>query len=433
MTRASIPLLPDPPKVVPRFDAGLYRVEQEVPISSNMQNYSLSALTPELALGNKALRGEWESLMNLAHPLNRVFASPTLYEHRHLTFPAPEDRVFVLRDQGGKTIGVCPVVYWRVNLTFQIRKRVLGDIPLKAATVYGGEPLVPPEPELYRLLFQGMLAALPWSDCLFFPSMPVEGFACRYLYSEGNHSPDYFVNPRRLEPREWVYLEPGASLASFLEGKHKRTRNTLKRRVRKLKEHGGGSLQCQRVDTEDQVDAFYESALSVAERSWQFHNLGRALEETALYRESLHGLARLGCLRAYLLKSNDLPCAFVIGCQYQNVLQFEQTAYAADFAAFSPGTVLYYLMLEDLYTHRPPSLVNHGVGVTPHKRLFTNQTSTDATVYLFRRTLRNRVRALSHGLFSSGVRLAKRLKHALEKRPVGSGDTGEDDERQAGH
>ena len=144
----------------------------------------------------------------------------------------------------------------------------------------------------------------------------------------------------------------------------------MTRRLKRLREYGGGNVECVRVETLDQVDEFYESAMSIAERSWQNIALGRALEETALYRESLHSMAQAGCLRAYLLKCGGKSCRFVIGYQYQDVLQFEQTAYAAEFASFFPGSVLYYLMLEDLCEYRRPTLVNHGVGVSPHRAAF---------------------------------------------------------------
>src|SRR5262249_5249887 len=147
----------------------------------------------------------------------------------------------------------------------------------------------------------------------------------------------------------------------------------------------------------------------------QFHNLGRSLDQTALSRANLHNLARLGCLRAYLLKCGGKPCAFVIGYQYQDILQFEQTAYSPEFANYSPGTVLYYLMLEDLYRHRRPSFVSHGIGVTPHKRIFSNRALRDTTIYLFRPSVRNHIRCLSHGLWCSGIELAKRIV----RRPAG--------------
>ena len=209
--------------------------------------------------------------------------------------------------------------------------------------------------------------------------------------------------------RVFIYLELGKSFEEFLLGKQKRTRNTLKRRVRKLKEHGQGLLECCRIEAPDQVEDFHVAALSIDRQSWQSQSLGRSLEETPLYRESLMSAAKLGCLRAYLLKCGGRPCAFVIGYQDGDVLQFEQTAYAQEWHEFSPGTVLYYMLMQDLYEHRPPRLLNFGVGINPHKRLFSNQSTFDTALYVLRPTLHNRLRMAAYGLFTGGLKLAKRL------------------------
>jgi hypothetical protein len=345
----------------------------------------------------------------LGHPLNRVVASPAFFEHQCQISSLPENRVAVIRDDEGAVVGVCPIVLWRLTMTLQIRKRVLSRIHVKTATVLSGEPLLQSDPTLFRLLFNGLLEGLPWADCVHINSMPADCPTAHFLYHEDRHKRAYFVHPRRLERREWLYLELGEHLESFLRRKQKRTRNTLKRRVRKLREHGGGRLDCLRIESESEIESFYESALSVAHESWQFHSLDRCLEETALYRESLRNLARLGYLRAYLLRCDGKPCAFVIGYQHEDVLQLQQTAYAREFAQFSPGTVLYYLLLEDLYVHRRPSLVNHGVGVTAHKRLFTNRVAYDTSVYLFRPNLRNRLRCAGYDALSASLNLVKRL------------------------
>jgi hypothetical protein len=234
------------------------------------------------------------------------------------------------------------------------------------------------------------------------------------------------VHPRRFQPREWLYLELGERLDDFLKCRHKRTRNTLKRRVRKLREHGAGRLDCQRVETEDQVDEFHAAARSIAEQSWQFHHLGGRLEDTALNLENLRSYARIGCLRAYLLKCGDRPCAFVIGYQYEDILQLRQTAYAAEFSQLSPGTVLYYMLLEDLYSHRRPRFANHGTGVTRHKRLFSNRSALDTSVYLFRPTVANKLRCLTMSAFATGIALAKRMlkrdREATEDNPARNED-----------
>jgi hypothetical protein len=377
------------------------------PLQTATTTHSLCLLSPEEALADPNLRREWEVLLDLANPLQRVFASPTLYEHQCTVGSSPRNRVAVIRDDEGKVVGICPIVFWRLTMQFVAGKRLFARIMVNAATLRGCGPLVPPEPGLHRLLFDGLLDQLPWCDCIYIDSLDVDSYTCNYIYSEGAKSGHFLIYPARMKRREWIYMEPGASADAFLTEKRSRHRNNLKRRVKKLSEYG--SLECRRVDSEEQVDQFHESARTIALKSWQFQNLGRSLDETALARANLHNLARLGCLRAYLLKCGGKPCAFVIGYQYQDILQIEQTAYAPEFSNSSPGTVLYYLMLEDLYRYRPPVLVNHGTGVTPHKRLFSNRAARDTTVYLFRPTVRNRIRCASHGLWCSTVELAKRI------------------------
>ena len=347
--------------------------------------------------------------MDLLHPSQRVFASPIIYEHCCRQDSLGHNRVAVIRDSDGTVVGICPIVSWRLEMPLTIRKRVLAKFLVRAATILSCQPLVPEDPALFRLLFKGLLEQLDWCDCIYIDSMPLDSPTARFVFSKQGPKRPYVIYPSRPVPREWIYLEMDEGLEAFLAQKQKRTRNTLKRRVKKLTEKGGGALECIRVENEDQVDDFYHDAFAVAEKSWQFQSLGRRLDETALYRENLQHLAQIGCLRANLLKCGGSPAAFVIGNQYQDVLQFEQTAYDPGLSNYSPGTVLYYLMMQDLDRHRRPAFVNHGIGVTAHKRLFCNRASLDAQVFLFRPSLRNRFRCLSHGLFYKGLTLAKRI------------------------
>src|SRR5262249_25386017 len=117
------------------------------------------------------------------------------------------------------------------------------------------------------------------------------------------------------------------------------------------------------------------------------------------------------------------PCSFCITYQYQDVLHVEQTAYSEEFARFSPGSVLFYMMMDDLHQYRRPRVVNYGVGVNPHKRLFTNRSTLDTSAYLFRPTLRNRFNCLGHGLFYAGLKLAKRIMR--KQSPTASTDDSE--------
>jgi hypothetical protein len=378
-------------------------------IQRSRTTYSLALLTPKEALGEGSLRREWESLRSFAHPLNRVFASPGLYKHQCQIAPLPENRVGVVRDAYGKAVGICPIVLWRLAMPLYARKRVFGKICLRAATILSGQPLLQTHAPFFKLLFEGLMDGLPWCDCIYINSMAVDSFLCNFIYGQEHDAGCIFIHPRQLESREWLYLALGESRDELLAEKKGTTRYQLRRRVKKLRELGGGVLECKRFETEDQVGEFYESARTVAEHSWQYERLGQRLDETALRCESLLNLARLGYLRAYLLKCGGRPCSFVIGYQHDDVLHVQQTAYSREFAHQSPGSVLYYLMLEDLHLYRRPALVNYGVGVTPHKRLFTNRVTFDASAYLFRPTIWNRLRCAGHSLFYAGLKQAKGL------------------------
>ncbi len=384
--------------------------------------HTLVFYSPEDLQADPSVRTVWESLVHLGNPLNGAYLGPAPFETQARVSPHEGNRVVMIRDGDGKVIGVCPVVHWKLEMPFQVRKRIFGKLKLEAATVLSGEPLLPQDPELFRLLFEGLLREMSWCDCIYFNSIPADCYTSRYIYGEKGRLDREFVYPRRLQRREWIYLELEESYEQFLQGRQPKTRYNLKRQVKKLREFGGGVLECIRVENEDQVDAFHEAAYAVAEKSWQFHNLGRALEETALYRESLRSLARQGCLRAYLLRCGERPCAFWIGLQDNDVLQLEQTAFSSDFASHSPGTVLNYMLMEDVYRHRRPRFLNFGTGVTLYKRLFCNRTSSDAAIYLFRPTLRNRLRAASHGMFYSGLELVKRLSRKRAQEPAMSED-----------
>jgi hypothetical protein len=390
-----------------------------------LANHSLVFYSPEDLQSDPSLRTIWNSLIHLGNPLNEAYGGPPAFETHASNQPHEGNRIAMLRDGDDKVIGVCPVVHWNLSIPFQVRRHVFGKFNLQAATVLCGEPMLPHEPALFQLLFDGLLREMTWCDCVYFNSIPSECFTSRFIYSAETNLRRFFIYPTRLQPREWLYHELEESYEKYLQSKHKRTRNTWKRRVKKLREFGQGMLECERIEKVGQIDGFYAAAHSIAENSWQFHALGGVLKETALNRATLLSLARRSCLRAYLLKCGGRPCAFVIGMQYQDALQFEQTAYSKEFSVYSPGTVLYYLLLQDVYEHRRPKYLNFGTGVSPHKRLFSNRNSLDTAIYLFRPTLRNWLRTTSHRLFYANLELMKRLSG---KRAKVTSDNGEHEE-----
>ena len=88
-----------------------------------------------------------------------------------------------------------------------------------------------------------------------------------------------------------------------------------------------------------------------------------------------------------------------------------EIGYDARLARFSPGAVLLFLLVEDLTLHRRPRVVNFGIGDAHYKREFGTVELSDASIFLLRRTVANRLRVAVHrGL----IALRTRAKGALE-------------------
>lgn len=370
---------------------------------------SLSILRAEEAFGNNELVQQWQAAVDARTSVNALYSSPTWCEHLRHVEPADELLVAVVRGAKERLIGACPLRVQRFPLAFDVWSRILVKTTLRAVVVPEGAPELPREPDLYRRFFEGVFRAVPHCDCVYMPAVPTDSHAWELLRGEGGQSREYFAYlPYGVRP--WYRLELEGGFEHYLRelGGHK-SRYKLRRHVRDLKEHGGGSLNCVRVTTEEQVPHFLRAAAAVSARSWQSRVLGPRVVENDQQAGALKDLARLGVLRSYLLEAGGQPFAFVIGRQFKGVFHYAEIGFDESQAALSPGTVLLYLLIEDLFKHDSPTVLNFGIGDAAYKRRFGNRQTQDAAVILFRRTLRNHVRRAAHAGFSTAVEWAKKV------------------------
>ena len=320
-------------------------------------------------------------------------------------------RLGVLRDGTGELFGFCPLEIKPISeLRFSIGRPSLRHDQAAGCHHLGRAPAAP-LPALYRRLFDGIFEDLLRCQCISLRVIPTESFTWDYLQGEGSRSRRYFLHLPSIGEQKWHLIDLRDGFDKYLGAMSGKTRYTLRKKVRVLREHGGGRLECRHVEAEDQVEAFLEAAERVRARSWQEQTLGpRKLSgEPALVGPELKGLARAKFLRSYLLECGGEPCAYCVGYQFDGVYTYKEPRFDEALGPLSPGTVLIYLMLEDLFARDRPELFNFGPGNQEYKERFGNQTSKYVQPYLLRRNLANRLRHMSLGAFSSGVCLAKRV------------------------
>lgn len=368
-------------------------------------NFSL--LPQQEFLSDPALLREWEGLLAAGDRLNLLYASPVWFEH--LCGSSTDSwSLGVVRDDAKRLLAVAPVQMRPYALTFGALRRTFLKVPLATAFLPPAEPIVPASPHVCQTLLDGLFRALPGCNCFFIPSVRTDSYLWQYLHEDARNSREYFVYvPEGL--RTWHWLDFGDRKDGFLPNIGRKGRYNLRRSVRCLEEKGGGKVECVRIDSEAQVEEFLNAAAAVSDRSWQKRDIGLQVTNTESDAVRYKDLVRHGLLRSYLLKCGGQAIAYAVGYEYQRVFYYVQIAYDESWAAHSPGTVLLYLLLEDLYNNSDSTLVNFGSGDVMYKSRFSNNQCKDATVLLLRRRVWNHIVHKHHSWFTSSVNLAKRI------------------------
>jgi CelD/BcsL family acetyltransferase involved in cellulose biosynthesis len=369
---------------------------------------TVSLLSPDQAALDTELRPHWDAFLALVHPLNRFYASPDWFFHRWRVYRR-ETFLAVMRDGEQHVIGVCPLDSYPIELRYGVKKWNFGTVSFQASVVMGSEPMLPPETALFDRLVDGVFRGMNRCSCIALDAVPHDSFTWDYFQGQGRLSRNYYAYDPTAELRNWYYIELGKTFDDYLKTLKSRSRSNINNKARRFRKNCGGTIDLERIQTKEGVDRFYEAACLIAERSWRYRTIGRESGHPTLVLESLSDLAQSKLLRAYLLTLNQDPIAYVVGYQYRGVFQSAETAYIEELSPIGPGAFLLYMLLQDLHQYDPPQFLNFGVGEGDYKRGYSNRSSSDSTIYLFRRTLVNRLHCMSHGAFRSGRLLAKRI------------------------
>lgn len=291
----------------------------------------------------------------------------------------------------------------------------LGELPLFAATfralVYNPRvPATPPGDAHDGLpeLPSGVDAAVICSCAIQMP-LPRLGACGRLL---------------RYVPRQYhryhIDLASG-TFDDYLRRYSSKTRATLIRKVRKLAEANGGSLDWREYRTPDELAEFLPVARVVSAKSYQERLLASGLPATATYTETLSALAASDAVRGYLLFLKGAPIAYVQCSAVGDVLLYMHVGYDPAYARWSPGTVLQYAIVQRLFADQRFRVFDFTEGEGDHKAFFSTGSTLCADIYYFRRSVRNVSLVYLHALLSHASRRAAAgldkigLKHAVKQ------------------
>lgn len=173
-------------------------------------------------------------------------------------------------------------------------------------------------------------------------------------------------------------IDMPSSFEEWLRMLSSNTRQALRRRMRKLDGVCNEKLGVRSFSKEHEMDELLGYLGVIWKNSWH----GRLGQQPPPSLEFMQNMARNGWLRFYILFVDDMPIASVQGYQYNRVFMDEAPAYDEDWKKYSPGLVLNYYILEDLFTVDVPLTVDFGFGYNQYKEMLGNRKEIRGQLWL---------------------------------------------------
>ena len=280
-----------------------------------------------------------------------------------------------------------------------------------------------------------MLAETPFADLpesldpvsLPPPAERTEGYLIRSCPVDGQpwrirRTPNHLLYAPRRYRRHWTEIK--GDFESYLAGLSAKTRSGLRRKIRKFEDEAGGrDFRVYRTPAE--MEVFHGLARTISEKSYQERLMGAGLPTTPAFREDMRSLAAAGLVRGYLLFHQGTPVAYTYGPVEDGVVIYDHTGFDPAMRALSPGTVLQFLILEDLFAEGLFRRFDFTEGEGAHKALFGTDSLDCMDLYVLRPGLRTWSAVLIQTVIERGTeRLAavldglgikRRLKRLLRR------------------
>lgn len=210
--------------------------------------------------------------------------------------------------------------------------------------------------------------------------------------------------PRTIERH---FLDLGGTFDAYLAKFSSKTRSTLKKKVRKLAERSGGTIDWREYKKRDEAREFHRLARVVAAKTYQEHLLAAALPADEAFVRELEEEFGHASARGWILFLDGAPIAYLYSPIREGAVIYEHLGYDPAQRELSAGTVLQYLVLERLFAEGGFSMFDFTEGAGQHKEMFATGKAEVADLYFFRRGI------ASAGIVGAHVAAAELTRGAI--------------------
>lgn len=177
------------------------------------------------------------------------------------------------------------------------------------------------------------------------------------------------------------------SFDAYLQLRSPKSRQNLKRAVRRFMDQNPDGFAVYTLP--ESMAEFHSAASSISKQTYQTFMLNAGFPATPEYLRVMQERALQGDARGYLLREQGQPIAFAWCTAKNDEITYQIVGYLPEYAEKSPGTVLLYLIIQDLFALKKYRLFDFGPGSAFYKDSFATDKIEFADSYLLRPSLKN--------------------------------------------
>jgi CelD/BcsL family acetyltransferase involved in cellulose biosynthesis len=134
---------------------------------------------------------------------------------------------------------------------------------------------------------------------------------------------------------------------------------------------------------------FHAQARQLSMRTYQETLLDHGLPDSPEFRQKMIALAEKDQVRAYILYFNGNAVAYLYCPASDGILRYDLLGYDPEFRTHSPGTVLQYLVFEQLFAEKRFRAFDFEEGEGQHKRQFATRSVDCCNLFVFRPSVKS--------------------------------------------
>lgn len=208
-----------------------------------------------------------------------------------------------------------------------------------------------------------------------------------------------------------LFIDLNGSFDAYLGKFSAKTRNTMRRKMRRFVEAESGGAAFREFRRPDEMPEFHALAAEVSRKGYQHRLLRAGIDPSPAFLDDLSRRAAGGEVRGYILSRGGRAIAYMFCEARCGDLVVDKMGFDPACGADSPGLVLLSMALRHLFDGGEFRRLDLGEGVYPYKEHLATGSIDVAEIFCFPRTVRN---AALVGLHLGSGAASAVLRSALE-------------------